>query len=70
MNIEALKNKQWTDLLLSLPIGTTVLQFNSLEDIDSCKSIAYRMNKNPKYPLTYSVSVNELYASFTATERK
>ena len=38
--------KQWTAMLSSLPPGNHTLSFESLDDIRSCKAVAYSINSD------------------------
>ena len=64
MNIKKINElnaeKKWTALLAELPEGDdgTTLQFSSLDDIKSCKAIAYSINSD-RTGRRYTFTVNK-----------
>lgn len=50
MNIKLIVNliadKKWTAMLAELPAGEHTLPFESVDDIKSCKAIAYSINSD------------------------
>lgn len=43
---ELIAGRRWTAMLAELPIGEHILSFESLDDIRSCKAIAYSLNSD------------------------
>lgn len=41
-----IKERRWTELLRGLELGENELAFDSVQDIASCKAIAYSMNSD------------------------
>lgn len=48
MNIEFLENRQWSKLLESLDEGPNIIMFKSVEDMNSCRSVASYLNMKSK----------------------
>lgn len=59
--LELIAEKKWTAMLGELPVGKHVLPFPSVDDIRSCKAIAYSLNSDRKgRRYTFNVDKAEL----------
>lgn len=69
IDIELLDQKKWTEFLLSLPDGNTVIPFKSFDELLSLKAVAYRINSNEKYPNVFSIRKRKSMAIITVKAR-
>ena len=55
---DLIAGRRWTAMLAELPVGDHTLSFESLDDIRSCKAIAYSLNSD-RTGRRYTFSVNK-----------
>lgn len=55
INFESFELKKWTEFLMSLPEGATVVQVKCFDDLLALKAVAYRINSNEKYTKAFSI---------------
>lgn len=64
-----IREKSWTAMLKELPVGTHILEFPSVDDIRSCKAIAYALNSDRKgRRYTFNVDKSELTVKINVEE--